>query len=84
MGVMCSKCFLGKMLVVEPHGAVRRGFQGVDTVEVVGTQHVLEATVEALDHAIGLRRFPLSQPMLDAQRLARVMEFVLAASLPGA
>lgn len=49
--------FLRQMLVVEPDEAVQGLLQIVSTVEaMIRTQHLLQTTVETLDHAIGLRR----------------------------
>ena len=43
----------------------------------------LQASVEAFDHAIGLRRFGLGQPGLDTRALAQRVEFMLARGLSG-
>ena len=45
---------------------------------MVALKHLLDATVEALDHAIGLRGFRWGQAVLDAQFGAELVEFVVA------
>ena len=42
-------------------------FQVKGAVEAVGFQHVADAAIEALDHAVGLGRLRRRQAVLDAQ-----------------
>ncbi len=60
------KVLLDQMLVVEPHVSMQRLAQFLGTAEVVCAQHLFEAAIEALDHAVGLRAPDRAQ----AQRLA--------------
>jgi len=69
---------LGKLLVVEQHVAVQRRFQLLARAEVVALQHLLDAAVEALDHAIGLGMLRRGKAMVDAQVGAEQIELVLA------
>ena len=48
---------------------------------MVRLQHFLDAAVEPLDHAIGLRVLRRGQAMLDAEVAAQMVERVLAARL---
>ena len=66
------------MLVVEQHVAVQRGFQFLARTEVVALQHLLDPTVEALDHAVGLGVLGRGQAVFDAKISAEVIELVLA------
>src|SRR6218665_165081 len=50
-------------------------------VEPVGLQDIRYATIEPLDHAVGSRRPGLGQPMLYAQRLAQLVELMVATGL---
>ena len=58
--------------------AVQRGFQVLAGAEVVALQHLLDASVEALDHAVGLRMLRRCQTVLDAEVAAELVELVLA------
>lgn len=40
--------------------------------------------MEALDHAVGLRRLGLGQPVFDTQALAQLIEFLLSRGLAAA
>ena len=40
-----------------------------------------QASIKALDHAIGLRRFGFCQAVLDAQRLAQFIKLMLTSGL---
>ena len=66
-----------ELLVVE-HIAVQRGFQVFARMDVMRLQHLLDPTVEALDHAIGLRVRRRAEAMLDAKLGAEPIELVLA------
>ena len=57
---------------------MQRGFQFLAGSEVVALRHLLDAAVEALDHAVGLRRFRRGQAVLEAQFGAEPVEIVLA------
>jgi hypothetical protein len=46
--------------------------------EVVALEDVLDATVEPLDHAVGLGRFRRGQTMLDIEGRTKRVELVLA------
>jgi hypothetical protein len=58
---------LWKLLIVEQHVAVQRGFQFLAGMKVVGLKHFLYPTVEALDHAIGLRMLGRGEAVFDAE-----------------
>jgi len=47
-------------------------------VEAVGSQHVADAAIEALDHPVGLGRFRRCQAVLDAQFGAELVELMAA------
>jgi len=47
----------------------------------VGLEHIGYAAIEPLDHAVGSRRPGLGQPMLYAQRLAQLVELMVAIGL---
>lgn len=68
-------------MVVKPGIAQQRGFQILGVVEAVGGQDLGDTTIEALDHAIGLRATWLGQAMLDAQGLAELVELMVTAGL---
>ena len=70
-------------MVVQPDEAVERLLQVLGAVEVVGVEHLRDAPVEALDHAVGLRVLGLREAVLDAQGLAQRIEAVLARSVLG-
>ena len=71
-----AQSLLRQMMVVEPGIAQERGLQFLSGTEVVGAQQIGDATVEALDHAVGLRVLRLGQSMLDAQFSAELVEGV--------
>jgi len=62
------ECFLRQVLVVQPDVARERGFQIRATLEVVASQHLADATMEAFDHAVGLRATDGRQAVFDAHR----------------
>jgi len=64
-------------VVVQPDEAVQRLLQVFGAMEVVRVEHLRDAPVKALDHAVGLRVFGFCEPVLDAQRLAQRIEAVL-------
>ena len=64
-------------MVVELDVAAKRAGQVLATVEAVRGQYVRDAAIEALDHAIGLRAPRTGQTMLDAERLAQLIELML-------
>lgn len=72
------ECFLRQVLVVQPDVARERGFQIRATLEVVASQHLADATMEAFDHAVGLRATDGRQAVFDAQGCAELVERVLA------
>ena len=67
-----------ELLVVEPDVAVQRGFQFLAGSEVVALKHLFDPAVEALDHAVGLRRLGRGEAVFDAQLGAKLVELVLA------
>ena len=58
--------------------AVQRGLQFFAGTEVVALQHLLDAAVEPLDHAVGLGMLRRGQAVLDAEVTAEQVERVLA------
>ena len=58
--------------------AVQRGFQFFAGAEVVALQHLLDASVEAPDHAVGLRVLRRGQAMVNPEVAAQQVERVLA------
>ena len=58
--------------------AVQRGFQLLAGAEVVTLQHLLDASVEAFDHAIGLGVLWRGEAVFDAEVAAELIERVLA------
>ncbi len=58
--------------------AVQRGFQVFTGAEVVRLQHLLDPSVETLDHAIGLGVLRRCEAVLDAEVAAQQVELVLA------
>ena len=44
---------------------------------MVALQHFFDAAIEALDHAVGLRRLRRRQPMLDVEGCAQRVKLVL-------
>ena len=77
-GGLLVECFLRQVLVVQPDVARERGFQIRATLEVVASQHLADATMEAFDHAVGLRATDGRQAVFDAQGCAELVERVLA------
>lgn len=65
-------------MVVQGHIALQGLLHVIAAVESMGLEHVRDAPVEALHHAIGSGRPGLWQPVLDAQLLAQLVELVLA------
>ena len=47
--------------------AVQRGFQFLAGAEVVALQHLLDPSVESLDHAVGLRVLRRGEAVFDAK-----------------
>jgi len=72
---------LRQLMMVRGHVAMQGRPQVLARLEVMGLQDVADAAIEALHHAVGLRRLRLGQSMLDAQGLAELVELVLAARL---
>ena len=58
--------------------AVQCGLQFLAGMEVVALQHLVDAAVETLDHAVGLRVLRGSRAMLDAEVTAQLIELTLA------
>jgi hypothetical protein len=69
---------LRELLVVEPDIAVQRDLQFFPGTEMVALQHVFDATVEALDHAVCLRMHRRGETVLYAQIGAETVKFVTA------
>jgi len=57
---------------------VQSGFQFLARAEVVALQHLFDAAVEPLDHAVGLGVLRRSQAVFDAEIGAEQVELVLA------
>lgn len=70
-------------MVVQSHVAQQRLLQVLCTVEAVASQHIGNAPVKALDHAIGARRSGFGQPVLNAQACAQLIELMFPCGLPG-
>ena len=58
--------------------AVQRGFQLLAGAKVVALQHLLDASVEPLDYAVGLGVLRRGQAVFDAKVAAQQIERVLA------
>ena len=69
-------------MVVEPDIAHQRGLQVLGAIEAMGGQHLGDAAIETLDHAMGLRCTGLGQAVFDTQRLAELIELMMAGGLP--
>ena len=67
-----SKGLLGQVVIIEPGVAQKGGFHVLGIIETMGCQNVCDATIEALDHAIGLRATRLGEAVLDARAYAPV------------
>ena len=61
------------------HVPVQRLPQVLLAVEAVRLQYIGNATVEALDHAIGTRRLGLDQTVFNVQLLTRLVKHMPAA-----
>ena len=73
-----AEVLLGNILIIKVEIVLQSGFQMPGRGEGGGFKHFGDATVEALDHAVGLRVFGLDQAMLDAMRGTRLIEHMLA------
>ena len=69
---------LRQLGVVKMNVAHQRGFQVFAADEMVALQHLLDAAVEALDHAVGLGVHRRRQAVLDAEVGAEQVELVLS------
>lgn len=67
---------LRQVVVVEMHIPLERFLQADSPVKVMGGQHFADPCVETLHHAVGLGVAGRRQSVLDAQRLAQLVEFV--------
>jgi hypothetical protein len=63
-------------VVVQIHVSVQRLRQVLLAVESVRLEHIGNAAIEALDHAIGLRRSGLGQAVFDIELLACLVKHV--------
>ena len=70
-------------MVVQPDEAVERLLQIFGAVEVMRVEHLSDAPVKALDHAVGMRVLGFCKPVLDAQRLTQRVETMLARGVLG-
>ena len=52
-------------------------FEVFGAVESMGVEHIADATVKSLDHAVCFRRSGSGQSMIDSQREAELIEFML-------
>ena len=68
-------------MVVQRHVTQQRLLQVLAAAESLGLQDIGNAAVEALDHAVGAGCPGLGQPVLYAQRLAQLIEFMVATGL---
>jgi hypothetical protein len=69
---------LRQLAVIEPDVAQDGLFELFAAAEVMALQDVLDAAVEPLDHAIGLRVHRRCEAVLDAELGAEVVEVVAA------
>ncbi len=69
---------LRQLAVVEADVAEKRLFEVLAAAETVALEHVLDPTVEPLDHAVGLRPHRWGQAMLDPEPGAEAVELVIA------
>jgi hypothetical protein len=72
---------LGQMFVVEQAIAKQGLFEVFAASEMMCLQDVLDASIEAFDHAVGTGNSGAGQVMFDVQRGAQLVEFMLAAGL---
>ena len=68
---------LWQLGVVKMDVAHQRGFQVFAADEMVALQHLLDAAVEALDHAVGLGVHRRAEAVLDAKIIAKPVKIVL-------
>ena len=66
------------MRVVEVDIAQQGGLEVSPADELVALQHLLDAPVEAFDHAVGLRMHRRCQAMFDTEVGAKLIELVPA------
>ena len=66
-------------MVVQGHIAQQGLLHVLATVESMGLEHIGNAAIESLDHAIGSGRPGLGQSVLDAQLPAQLIELMVAA-----
>ena len=78
------QCLLRQVVVVQPYKPVQRLLQVLSAVEVVRAKYLTQSSIEAFNHAVGLRRLGLGEPMFDAQAFAQLIEFVLSRGLTAA
>ena len=76
-----AEVFLGDVVIIEVKILLQGGFQMPGRGEGGRFQHLGDAAVEALDHAVGLRVPGLDQAMLDAAGGAGLIEGVPAGRL---
>ena len=57
---------------------MQRGLQFFAGMEMVRLQHLFDASVEALDHAVGLRMLWRGEAVFDAKVAAQLIKLVLA------
>ena len=74
--------FLGQLMVIKPGIAHEPCLQFLAGAEMMGSQDIRDPSIEALHHAVGLGRPGLGQAMLDAQCLAKLVEFMVSRRLP--
>jgi|GEM_PF-5652228 hypothetical protein len=70
------ECCLRQVMSIQPNVAHERAFEVFAASEVVAAQHLFDAAVEALDHAVGLRTPRTGQALLIASALAFVAVYV--------
>ena len=65
-------------MVVQGRVAQQGFFQVQRWVEAIRLEHIADAAIEALDHAIGFGHSGPAQPVLDSQLLAQQVKLVIA------
>ena len=69
-------------MVVQSHVTHERLLQILTTGESMGFEHISNAPIEALDHAIGSGRAGLGQAVFNVQCLAQLIKLMVARSAP--
>jgi len=75
------ECRLGQLMVVQGHVTHERLLQIFTAGESVCFEHICNATVEPLDHAVRFGRARFGQAMLNAQSRAQLIKLMVARGL---